>query len=134
AHCRYFPFHLSFGRQTEVIVNRSCRGVEPDESGNLALAFQEQLVAVAKPSAILEGQRLARKVHQRFERTAREAGVWSDVNEAARNWLATPGRLAEDAAAPAARRAASEPFAEEDILSRPFYLAPDLRWLTFESE
>jgi Fe-S-cluster containining protein len=126
AHCRYFPFHVSFGRRTEVVVNRTCRGVEPDPAGDLSAEFREQVLAVAKPHAIAEHERLARRVLERFEDQARAAGAWGDVDAAAQRALADPALWASADPGPA-----WEPFAEEDVVARPFHLAADLRWLTF---
>lgn len=127
AHCRYFPFHVYFGRRTEAYVNRTCRGVEPDPAGDLAREFAEQVLAVARPHALAEHERRARKVHAAFRANAEAAGAWGDVDAAAQRALADPGLWgAADLAA------AWAPFAEEDVVVRPFHLAADLRWLTFE--
>jgi Fe-S-cluster containining protein len=127
AHCRYFPFHVYFGRRTEAYVNRTCRGVEPDPAGDLAAEFGQQVLAVAKPHAILEHERQARRVHAAFQANAEEAGAWGDVDAAAQRALAD-SCLWETADL----EAAWAPFAEEDVVARPFHLAADLRWLTFE--
>lgn len=132
AHCRHFPFHVYFGRRTEVYVNRTCRGVEEDPAGNLAAEFQAQVFAVAKPHAIAEHERQARKVHAAFSANAEAAGVWGDVDAAARRALLDPG-LWTRAASEGSWDAALEPFQEEDVVARPFHLTADLRWLTFEA-
>ncbi|MFO1534422.1 MAG: YkgJ family cysteine cluster protein [Thermoplasmatota archaeon] len=132
AHCRYFPFHVYFGRRTEAYVNRTCRGVEPDPVGDLMAEFQAQVLAVAKPHAIAEHERQARKVHNQFYANAQAAGLWGDVDAAAARALAEPN-LWKDAASEEAWAAALEPFAQEEVVARPFHLAADLRWLTFEA-
>jgi Fe-S-cluster containining protein len=125
AHCRFFPFHVGFGRRTQVAVNRTCRGVEPTPGGDLSPAFLDQVLAVAKPYAFAEHEHLARKVLRDFEANAREAKVWGDVDAAiVANLDPEPGPLAD----------ALAPFQEEDVVARPFDLAPDLRWLTFEAD
>jgi Fe-S-cluster containining protein len=131
AHCRYFPFHVYFGRRTEVYVNRTCRGVEPAVGGDLGPAFSQQVLAVARPHELAEHARLARKVHADFERNARAAGAWADVDQAIASALQAPD-LFSGAPSPERWQAALEPFAEDDVVARPFYLDPKLRWLTFE--
>ena len=126
AHCRYFPFHVYFGRATQVYVNRSCRGVEPAEGGDLQQAFREQVLSVAKSFAFPEHAREAAKVHRAFEGNAMQAGVWGDVD------AAIAAALRDSAVG--AQVDALLPFREEDVVARPFYLAPDLQWLTFEAD
>ncbi|MFO1533009.1 MAG: YkgJ family cysteine cluster protein [Thermoplasmatota archaeon] len=144
AHCRYFPFHVYFGRRTEAYVNRSCRGVEPLAphaltgavmEGNRAdanTAFQAQVLAVAAPTALAEHEREARRVHAEFERKAKAAGVWGDADAALRDAVALPWFTEP----PSAERWAEAlgPFAEEDVVARPFYLDAGLRWLTFRRD
>src|SRR5207237_163068 len=110
-------------------VNRSCRGVEPAPGGDLSAAFQQQVNHVASPKEMERHEALAREVHAEFERKARRAGAWADVDAAAREALQDAALVA----LPSASRwqDALAPFAEEDVVARPFYLAPDLRWLTF---
>lgn len=129
AHCRYFPFHVYFGRRPEVYVNRSCRGVEPAPGGDLSQAFAQQVTAVAPKAAFAEHEREARKVHTEFERKAKAAGAWGDIDKAVAAALAFPWFEREPS--PERWAEALEPFAEEDVVARPFYLDADLRWLTF---
>lgn len=143
AHCRYFPFHVHFGPEPEVLVNRSCRGVEADPAGDLESAFHGQVLAPAPPGSFARHAAEAAAVYAEFEANAREAGVWGGAHDAARGVLAlgprllTPDGLAEAAGGPAAVSAlledAWEPFLEEDPVARPFYLTKDLRWLSFRS-
>jgi Fe-S-cluster containining protein len=133
AHCRYFPFHVYFGRRTEVYVNRTCRGVDPDPAGDLQAAFTQQVMEVARPHAFAEHGRLARRVHAEFERNARQAGAWGDVAEAVRRTLAGFDGWVDDAVAGPAWGKALEPYRGDDVVARPFHLAPDLRWITWES-
>jgi Fe-S-cluster containining protein len=132
AHCRYFPFHVYFGRRTEVYVNRSCRGVAAAPEANLAAEFARQVTAVAPSFAVAEGQRLADKVHREFERRARAADAWGDVDREVARSLADTGLWARAAGA-APWDDALRPFAEPDVVARPYYLRPDLRWTTFEA-
>jgi Fe-S-cluster containining protein len=129
AHCRYFPFHVYFGRRTEAYVNRTCRGVA-SAPANLDAAFASQVMGVARPTEVVEREREARKVHQAFMAKAREADVWGDVDLALQTAVAHPWFT--QAPAPERWAAALAPFAEEDVVARPFHLDADLRWLTFE--
>jgi Fe-S-cluster containining protein len=143
AHCRYFPFHVHFGPAPEVLVNRSCRGVEPEPAGDLGSAYLVQVADAAPPGAFEAHAAEAAAVYAEFEANARRAGAWGDAHAAARRALAagpsllTPGGLAAAAGGPGAVAAlledAWEPFGEEDPVSRPFYLTKDLRWLSFRS-
>src|SRR5205823_3005503 len=87
---------------------------------------------VAKPHQFTEHERLAAKVHKEFRRKAEATDTWSDVDAAVQAALRDPA-VARDAASPEAWDNALLPFAEPDVVARPFYLAPDLRWLTFET-
>jgi Fe-S-cluster containining protein len=134
-HCRYFPFHLYFGRRTEVYVNRTCRGVEAGQAaGDLSGAFAAQVLGVARPHEWQEAERQARRVHARFRQEAEAAGAWGDVDAATRRILADPGAAQASWSQPAAAADAWAPFAEEEVLARPFHLTADLRWLTFAAD
>ena len=143
AHCRYFPFHVHFGPGPEVLVNRSCRGVEVDAAGDLDGAFRAQVLDAAPAGAFEQHSRAAAAVYAEFEAAAREAGTWGEPHAAARGLLAagpallTPDGLAKAAGGPAAVSAlledAWEPFAAEDPVARPFHLTADLKWLSFRS-
>ena len=143
AHCRYFPFHVHFGPTPEVLVNRSCRGVEPDPAGVLAEAFAAQVLMTAPPGAFADQQREAAAVYAEFEENARTDLAWGDAEAAALGVLAqgpallTPEGLLGAAGGPAELAAlledAWEPFHAEDAVSRPFYLTKDLRWLGFRA-
>ncbi|MES2155762.1 MAG: YkgJ family cysteine cluster protein [bacterium] len=132
AHCRYFPFHVYFGRRTEVYVNRSCRGVGPVEGGDLGGAFQQQVLDVAKPHQFAEHERLAARVHRDFERKARASDAMGEVDREIARSLGD-SNLWRQASSPDEWATALAPFAEEDVVARPFYLAADLQWLTFET-
>jgi len=132
AHCRYFPFHVYFGRRTEVYVNRSCRGVAPAPGGNLDEAFAQQVTDVAKPHQFSEHERLAARVHKEFRRKAETCDAWGDVD------AEVAQALRQDTLWPTATEAdywerALQPFGEPDVVARPFYLAADLQWMTFEA-
>lgn len=142
-HCRYFPFHVHFGTRSEVYVNMTCRGVEPG-AGDLRAAFEGAVLANAKPDHWERLARGARDTYAVFERNAKGAGVWGDALAVARAAIAEPDLASrawmERALAHAEERTtpeailedALEPFSAEDVTKRPFYLAPDLRWLTFD--
>lgn len=148
AHCRYFPFHLYFGRRTEVYVNRSCRGVEVAPGSTLATEYQSHIGAAASPFRMRREQERADAVQRAFEKNARTAGVWGDVDaEIARlllrgtnwfepaTWPPTPTGGDEEAGSPAeAWQIALAPFAEAEAVARPFHLAADLRWLGFQGD
>lgn len=146
AHCRYFPFHVHFGDETEVCVNATCRGVEAAPGGaGLAAEFKASVLDVASPDAWKEHERAARETYGEFQRRARRKGAWGDVHAALKEaldagpdvftaaWLEEATRRGGE---PAQREEilddALQPFREEEVTKRPFYLAPDLRWLTFE--
>ena len=138
AHCRYFPFHVHLARTTTALVNRSCRGVEAEPGGDLAATFQADVLAHAKPHELAEAAAQAREVFAQFDANCRESGAGGDAVREAR-------AVAADASWPALRRTAAtigvpfdelwasilEPLAFDDVVSRPFYLAQDLRWFTF---
>src|SRR5688500_10680191 len=80
AHCRYFPFHVYFGRKTEAYVNRCCRGVDAEPGRNLEPEFAQQVVATLPAYRLAKQAKQAAQVHAAFERAAREAGMWGDVD------------------------------------------------------
>lgn len=149
SHCRYFPFHVYFGRTTQVYVNRSCRGVEAAPGADLRASFHSQVGDIV-PSyrlSLAEGQ--AAKVHRAFEAKARNNGTWDDDVDAhiARlaqrgaswfdptTWPPTPTGAADEAGSPGeAWEVALAPFGLEDAVARPFHLAPDLSWLAFRGD
>jgi Fe-S-cluster containining protein len=141
AHCRYFPFHVHFGPGPEVMVNRSCRGVDPAPAGDLSSEFRSQVLDVATSEGWAQHAAQAARVYGDFEAQARDAGTWGDAAAAARDLLAagpallSPEGLARAAGGPALLSAlleeAWEPFRAEDPVARPFYLTEDLRWLSF---
>lgn len=140
AHCRYFPFHVHFGPAPEVIVNRSCRGVEPAPGGDLSSEYATQVTSVAPPEEWARHLREATDVYEEFEAAAEVEGVWGDVDAAIAELLAmgpsllTPDGLAEVVGAWAVSALvedAWEPFLADDPVARPFYLTSDLRWLSF---
>lgn len=145
AHCRYFPFHLHFAEEPEVYVNMTCRGVVPDADADLAVPFRASVLDVAKSAEVAQHEKLAKEAYGAFQRKARRAGVWGDADALAAQ--ADLGALLTRAGLEAAIRAGGEeddadgawsdalgPFGEDDVTQRPFYLAPDLRWITFARE
>jgi Fe-S-cluster containining protein len=145
AHCRYFPFHVYFGRRTEAYVNRSCRGVEPAPGADLRAEFQAQVADVAPAYRLALEQGRADKAHRAFEAQARAADAWGDVDaEVARllargpswfepsTWPPTPTGAPDEAGSPTeAWQVALAPFGAEDAAARPFHLAADLTWFSF---
>ena len=142
AHCRYFPFHLHFADETEAYVNYTCRGVETEPGASLADAFRRSVLDVASAGEIAQHEKLAKEAYGAFTRKARRGGVWGSVDAVlARadlaNLLTRRGvedairAGGDDADADGAWDDALDPFGEDDVTRRPFYLAPDLRWITF---
>jgi Fe-S-cluster containining protein len=143
AHCRYFPFHVHFGPEPEVLVNRSCRGVEPDAAGALGSEFRAQVVATAPAGSFERHRREAAEVYAEFEANAKADLAWGDAAKAALAVLSpgphilSPEGLVAAAGGPQELEAlledAWEPFHADDAVARPFYLTKDLRWLSFRS-
>lgn len=145
AHCRYFPFHVYFGRRTEAYVNRSCRGVEVSEGGDLAAEFKAQVTDALPAYRLKVEQDHAAKVHREFEANARGADAWGDVDAEVQRllargpswfepatWPPTPTGQADEAGSPEeAWHVALAPFGVEDAVARPFHLAADLTWHAF---
>ncbi|MEK6976544.1 MAG: YkgJ family cysteine cluster protein [Candidatus Thermoplasmatota archaeon] len=148
AHCRYFPFHVYFGRRTEVYVNRCCRGVEVAAGGNLQREFDDQVSRVAPAYRLQKGQERADTVNRMFEKAARESGMWGDVDREIKtnlergarwfqpaSWPPTPTGSAEEAGSPSEAWAlALAPLAAEDPMVRPYHLAADLTWFGFRMQ
>lgn len=148
AHCRYFPFHVYFGRRTEVYVNRCCRGVEVQPGGDLAREFQEQVGRATPPFRFQKEQERADAVNRMFEKAARESGMWGDVDREVKallrrgtgwfqpdTWPSTPTGEAEEAGSPfEAWQLALAPLAAEDPMVRPYHLAKDLTWYGFRMD
>lgn len=140
AHCRYFPFHVHFGREATALVNRSCRGVEADAAATTESAFRADVLGHAKEHDLAAAAQDAAGVFDQFDDNCGEAGVSGDAMAEAHAALA-------DLSWPALRRLAAgigvpfdelwasilEPLGFEDVVARPFYLAADLRWMTFEA-
>lgn len=141
AHCRYFPFHVHFGRGATALVNRSCRGVEPDAAASTEAAFRADVLGHAKAHEIASSTEEAAAVFDQFDDNCGDAGVSGDALAQAHEALGDlswPGlrRLAAAIGVPFDELWASilEPLSFEDVVSRPFYLGADLRWLTFEAK
>jgi len=148
AHCRYFPFHVYFGRRMEVYVNRCCRGVEVAAEGNLEAEFDAQVTANTKSFRLEREQERADSVHKAFRTVAKQAGMWGDVDlEVAKQlrrgtawfrpetWPATPTGAPDEAGSPQeAWQLALAPLGAEDPIVRPYHLGPDLRWLGFRTQ
>ncbi|HET6406110.1 MAG TPA: YkgJ family cysteine cluster protein [Candidatus Thermoplasmatota archaeon] len=144
-HCRYFPFHVHFGARPQVYVNMTCRGVTSAPDGDLRAAYEGAVVANAKPDEWARHEREARETYATFERNARKADAWGDPGAVARAALAEPdvgtrawmeralARADEEATPDELVADALIPFSAPDVTKRPFYLAPDLRWLTFDT-
>ena len=142
AHCRHFPFHVHYGRTASALVNRSCRGVEADPAGDLKATFQADVLAHVKEHDLAGAAEDAQAVFRQWDENCKAAGVSGDAVAEARAVLAGdlswPGlrRLASGIGVPFDELWASilEPLAFEDVVSRPFYLAADLRWFTFDGK
>jgi Fe-S-cluster containining protein len=148
SHCRYFPFHVYFGRRTEAYVNRSCRGVEVQPGGDLRSEFAANVTSTLPAYRFKVEQDRAAKAHRDFESQARSADAWADVDaEIARlvargadwfdpvSWPPTPTGEADEAGSPSeAWAVALAPFGAEDAADRPFHLAADLTWYAFRGD
>jgi Fe-S-cluster containining protein len=143
AHCRYFPFHVHFGERAQVYVNETCRGVVRAPGSRLDAPFHDAVLSHARPEDMDAHAEGARAAYAEFKRNAQRAGAWDDIDavlaEATRElaptraWLATAIRRADEEATPEEMvEDALAPFSAADVSKRPFYLAPDLRWLTFD--
>ena len=140
AHCRYFPFHVHFGRMATALVNRCCRGVETALGSSVEAAFQADMASDVKPHDLRELAEAGASVFTQFDANCKEAGVRGDIAAAGRD-------AARDLSWPALRKLADrvgvpfeamwestlEPLGFEDVVERPFYLAKDLKWLTFRA-
>lgn len=145
AHCRYFPFHVYFGRRPEVYVNRCCRGVEIHAGGNLQAEFQSHVLANASNQRLEREQKRADDVNKLFQQAARESGMWGDVDKEIalqlkrgiawfhpEAWPETPTGSDDEAGSPGeAWHLALAPLAAEDPMVRPYHLAKDLTWYGF---
>ena len=147
AHCRYFPFHVHFGETPEAYVNQTCRGVEAAPGGDLSAEFQASVLDVAPADEVKAHERAARETYGEFRRKARRRGAWGEVGPVvaaalaggpavfSAAWVEEACRRGGEHAPPAeALDDALASFRAEEVTKRPFYLAPDLRWLTFAPE
>lgn len=147
AHCRYFPFHVHFAEEPEVYVNYTCRGVERDVPGDLSESFRTSVLVNASQDDIKQHEQAAREAYATFRRLARYHDAWGDADATLAKLLPEGGklfttkrveRLADaadlDTDVDALHQEGLEPFGVADVARRPFYLAPDLRWLTFERD
>lgn len=148
AHCRYFPFHVYFGRRMEAYVNRCCRGVELQEGSHLQREFGEQVLTLVPTYRLAKEQARADGVHKAFERAARQAGMWGDVDREIKvllergtrwfepaSWPRTPTGSSDEAGSPhEAWQLSLAPLAAEDPMVRPYHLAKDLTWYGFRMD
>lgn len=142
-HCRFFPFHVHFGEQPEILLNETCRGVERVEGGDLSAAFDASVMQNTTREDFERQAKEARDTYAEFKRRATRANCWGDADAAARAALDRPdvatrawleeaaARAGEAEAADDMHQVALSAFAEPDVSRRPFYLTKDLRWLTF---
>ena len=79
-HCRFFPFHVYFGRRIELCANGACPGLGP-QGEPLDAAAQGAIAHV--PEGVLAARAAeAAAVFADFERRARKARAWEPVDEA----------------------------------------------------
>lgn len=145
AHCRYFPFHLHFAEEPEAYVNYTCRGVERDApTATLHEAFTANVLKNAPKGEVERHTREAKEAYGAFKRLARRKGAWGDADAVTARLLAQHATMFTDAGLTALTKGAGldadldalheealRPFGAQEVTHRPFYLAPDLRWLTF---
>lgn len=138
-HCRWFPFHVYFGRRVEVVVNRSCPGVV-DQAGASVLAQAQVALATADPAVVRRHVEESAATHAAFRANCEEAGAWDDVDDALAQVISlgpevfTRAALEQLADAPArdlAEHAASQ-FDAADPGRRPYLSDPQLRWMVWQ--
>lgn len=134
-HCRLFPFHVYLGRSVEVVVDRVCPGVAPDDapagphepaegfaSWEPARAIDE---AAREALTVLDGEELAerarrvRQLHEAVEAQARWMDDWRPPAEAIDELL--PDATVTERA----WEQALEPFGAEDVAQLPTSVLPD---------
>jgi Fe-S-cluster containining protein len=133
-HCRYFPFHVHFGPTPEVLVNYTCRGVERAPGARLRDPFLASVMSHVDARTWRVHRREAEDTYAEFRSLAEDAGAWGKPPPLPD---ATRRDEVEDLIAPLQTVTAQdfweealEPFAAPPV-ERPYYLGPDLRWLTF---
>lgn len=134
-HCRFFPFHVYFGREVEVLADRVCPGVAPEqapagphEPAREADAWgaprpvDEAALSSLRPADPDELERRARRVreeHERVRAEARWADRWREPGEAVRE--ARP----HVSVTPRAWSHALGPFGADDPAQLPTAVLPD---------
>ncbi|HWG90659.1 MAG TPA: YkgJ family cysteine cluster protein [Candidatus Thermoplasmatota archaeon] len=145
--CRYFPFHVYFGRRTEVYVNYTCRGVILAPLGNLHAAYADSVTANVDARELAAREAEARETHRQFQQLCREAGIWEDPDPVvdallmqgpdlftAKGVTALARIAKDDAPLEEHLQAALEAWAARNPTHRPYYLDPATRWLTYAPE
>lgn len=147
AHCRYFPFHLYFGRTTQAYVNKTCRGVEPAPGRHLQAEFHQQLSSSLNPYRLRKLTEKSQTVHSQFERNARRTGTWADLDQTIHDrlqmgpnwfqpdlWPPTPTGQDDEAGSPTeAWQVTLQSFQATDPVARPYHLTAQLQWLGFQA-
>jgi Fe-S-cluster containining protein len=97
-HCRFFPYHVYVGRRVEVIADRVCPGIAPDEApagphepaGRFPAWGDErgieeagrEVLASADVDELQRRAQAARRAHEAVETQARWAGDWREPEAA----------------------------------------------------
>lgn len=134
-HCRFFPFHVYFGRRVELLADRVCPGVAPEDASEGPHEPARQAEAWQTPRAVEEAaleamapadvdelrQRAqrARQAHEAVAEQARWAEAWRDPDEAIAE------RLDQARVTPRAWQQALEPFSASDPAQLPTAVLPD---------
>lgn len=145
--CRFFPFHVYFGRETQVYVDHSCRGVAEAPGADLRAAFEDHVLKNAPLPHVERQMAEGLMAHREFELLARSAGLWEDPDAVLAELLApgpdvftTRGIMtlavhADDEETPQeVLQRALLPWGERNPTHRPYYLDPATRWLTYARE
>lgn len=145
--CRFFPYHVYFGRHTEVYVDYSCRGVVHAPGSDLNSAFQDHVLANVPLARVEREMAEGLMAHREFELLARSAGVWDDPERVLQDLLSLgPDLLTTRGVMTLAIHAGEEETPQEVLqraltawshknpTHRPYYLDPQTRWLTYAPE
>jgi Fe-S-cluster containining protein len=133
-HCRFFPFHIYFGREVVVVADRVCPGIAPDDADRgphepasrypaweqpreIEAAGRDVLTA-ADPEELEDRARQAREAHEAVEAQARWADDWREPGQA------VDDHLAAAEVTPRAWQLATEPFQARELAHLPTTVIP----------
>ncbi|MHB8586357.1 MAG: YkgJ family cysteine cluster protein [Thermoplasmatota archaeon] len=139
AHCRFFPFHVYFGRRVEVVLNRSCPGVAQSPGSSLRAAAKQAL-SKADPAVVARHVQESSVAHATFRQNCESNGVWGDVDRVVSDALARgadlfTGRVLEELSDEAPAHILEHTlgaFEGADASARPYYADPAFQWWVFQ--